>query len=167
MIPEKLEKQYAAYKHVNRLVESVVKEEYHEGELIWIMDYQLMLVPSFLRRHLKPAKIEFAFYIPFPSSDIFSTIIERKELITSILSCDVISFQSFSSARHFGNMCHRFLRVTYSKSKDCILQIEYNGKVIPVVASHCGIEPELYDKSYAKDLYINYILELQKKDQIF
>lgn len=74
VVPEKLEKQYQAYKRVNKLVEKVVKEEYHEGELIWIMDYQLMLLPFSLRRHLKPAKIGFVFYVPFPSSDVFSTI---------------------------------------------------------------------------------------------
>lgn len=90
VMPEKLEPQYQAYKRVNKLVEKVVKEEYHEGELIWIMDYQLMLLPFSLRRHLKPAKIGFVFYVPFPSSDVFSTI---KRIDNSLLS--FLFFSSF------------------------------------------------------------------------
>lgn len=66
------------------------------------------------------------------------------------MSCDSISFQSFSSARHFGNMCHRYMKVIYRKSKNGYIEIEYNGKVVPVIASHCGIEPELYEK-YIKE----------------
>lgn len=42
------------------------------------------------------------------------------------------------------------MKVIYRKSKEGYIEIEYNGKVVPVIASHCGIEPEIYEK-YIKE----------------
>ena len=48
---------WPAYCEVNRSVAQAVVETYHEGDLVWVHHYHLMLVPSYLARKLRNANI--------------------------------------------------------------------------------------------------------------
>ena len=51
------------YQSVNRTFTEKVLETVHDGDLVWVHDYQLMLVPAMLRKAAPDLKIGF-FRIP-------------------------------------------------------------------------------------------------------
>jgi trehalose-6-phosphate synthase len=54
------------YQNVNRTFAEKVLETVHEGDLVWVHDYQLMLLPAMLRAAAPNLKIGFFLHTPFP-----------------------------------------------------------------------------------------------------
>src|SRR5690606_5650366 len=72
--------QWDAYKAVNQQFADVVLSHANEGDIIWIHDYQLMLVPAMVKKVKPDLSIGFFLHIPFPSYEIFRTFPWREEL---------------------------------------------------------------------------------------
>ncbi|PSS37445.1 hypothetical protein PHLCEN_2v652 [Hermanssonia centrifuga] len=94
------------------------------GDLIWIHDYHLLLVPAVLRQTLPEAAVGLFVHTPFPSSEVFrcvsptpfygTTLIcmrrclpRRKEILDGMLGANLICFQTYSYSRHFTSSCVR------------------------------------------------------------
>ena len=90
-----------AYRQVNQTFADTIVREYQPGDVIWVHDYQLMLLPSLLRRRLPHARIGFFLHIPFPSSEVFRTLPWRREVLDGLLGADLIGFHTFAYLRHF------------------------------------------------------------------
>lgn len=68
------------------------------GDLIWIHDYHLLLVPSLLRQSLPEAAVGLFVHTPFPSSEIFRCLPRRKEILDGMLGANLVCFQVRASA---------------------------------------------------------------------
>ena len=93
--PDKAEFKQAHWEHYLEINEIFAKQtalEASKGALIWIHDYNLWMVPSFLRRLRPDLKIAFFHHTTFPPSNIFNIIPWRREIIGSLLQCDYIGF---------------------------------------------------------------------------
>jgi trehalose 6-phosphate synthase/phosphatase len=90
-----------AYRQVNQTFANVIVEQYRPGDIIWVHDYQLMLLPAMLRQRLPHARIGFFLHIPFPSFEVFRTLPWRREVLEGLLGSDLIGFHTFSYLRHF------------------------------------------------------------------
>src|ERR687897_535619 len=90
-----------AYAEVNERFADVVAEHYRDGDLIWIHDYQLLLLPDLLRKRLPDARIGFFLHIPFPSEELFRTLPERDRVLRGILGADLVGFHTPAYLRHF------------------------------------------------------------------
>jgi trehalose 6-phosphate synthase/phosphatase len=90
-----------AYVEVNEKFADIVAEQYQTGDLIWVHDYQLFLLPGFLRQRLPDAQIGFFLHIPFPSEELFRTLPERDRLLRGLLGADLIGFHTPAYLRHF------------------------------------------------------------------
>jgi trehalose 6-phosphate synthase/phosphatase len=90
-----------AYREVNEVFADAVAYEYRPGDTIWVHDYQLMLVPAFLRARLPDARIGFFLHVPFPSSEIFRVLPWRREILDGLLGADLVGFHTFAYMRHF------------------------------------------------------------------
>ncbi|EGV60293.1 hypothetical protein CANTEDRAFT_127402 [Yamadazyma tenuis ATCC 10573] len=86
-----------------------IKAIYKPGDIIWIHDYYLLLLPQLLRMEFPDAYIGFFLHIPFPSSEYFRCIPKRSQLLDGMLASDRIVFQSDSFQRHFISCCARVL----------------------------------------------------------
>ncbi|KAJ2080730.1 Trehalose-6-P synthase/phosphatase complex subunit [Coemansia sp. RSA 988] len=93
-----------------------IVEIYRDGDIIWVNDYHLMLLPKLLRERLPEARVGFFLHIPFPSSEIFRCLHVRKELLEGMLGADVVGLQTFSYKRHFVQTAKRVLGVEGSPS---------------------------------------------------
>src|SRR3954469_7329431 len=89
------------YVAVNERFANVVAEHYQPGDLIWVHDYQLLLLPELLRRRLPDARIGFFLHIPFPSEELFRTLPERERLLGGLLGADLVGFHTPAYLRHF------------------------------------------------------------------
>lgn len=92
---------WKAYVEVNRKFAEVVLSKVETGDTVWVHDYQLLLVPSFLREANPDLSIGFFNHIPFPSFEIFRLIPWRRQLIHGILGADLIGFHTYDDVRHF------------------------------------------------------------------
>ncbi|KAJ2727180.1 Trehalose-6-P synthase/phosphatase complex subunit [Coemansia sp. Benny D115] len=93
-----------------------IAEIYREGDIIWVNDYHLMLLPKLIRERLPNAHIGFFLHIPFPSSEIFRCLHVRRELLEGMLGADVVGLQTFAYKRHFVHTAKRVLGVDGSPS---------------------------------------------------
>ncbi len=98
-----------AYVAVNELFAEAVAARCTEDDLIWVHDYQLMLVPAMLRRRLPRARIGFFLHIPFPSSEVFRTLPRRRAILEGLLGADLVGFHTASYLRHFASSVLRIL----------------------------------------------------------
>ncbi|KAJ3039306.1 hypothetical protein HDV00_012298 [Rhizophlyctis rosea] len=101
-------RQYVA---VNQRFANVIAENHKPGDIVWINDYHLMLVPAMVRQLLPNAMIGFFLHIPFPSSEIFRCLHVRRQILEGLLGADLIGFQTSAFMRHFLMTCTRLLSV--------------------------------------------------------
>jgi trehalose 6-phosphate synthase/phosphatase len=99
------------YQNVNRTFAEKVLEVAQQGDLVWVHDYQLMLVPAILRAGAPDLRIGFFLHTPFPAYEIFRCHPRRSELIAGMLGANRIGFHAFGYLRHFCTTVHRLLRV--------------------------------------------------------
>jgi trehalose 6-phosphate synthase/phosphatase len=98
-----------AYERVNERFARAMVEEARRGALVWVQDYQLLLVPQYLRRLVPDARIAFFLHIPFPATDVFRVLPWSRNLLRGMLASDLVGFQVQAYAWHFLNSAQRLL----------------------------------------------------------
>ena len=97
------------YVKMNQRFADRILQTYQSGDIVWIHDYHLMLLPSLLRQRVPNIYIGFFLHIPFPSSEFLRCLPRRKEILTGVLGATMIGFQSYGFSRHFNSCCKRIL----------------------------------------------------------
>lgn len=66
------EEWWEGYQRVNQQFADAIERIVEDGDLVWIQDYHLMLLPAMLRKKTKKdIKIGWFLHTPFPSSEIY------------------------------------------------------------------------------------------------
>jgi len=94
---------FDVYERVNQRFADAVAERYRPGDVVWIHDYQLCLVPQLLRDRIPDARIGFFLHIPFPSSEVFRLLPQRERLLEGLLGADLLGFHTAGYLRHFAS----------------------------------------------------------------
>ncbi len=89
------------FRDVNQRFAEAAAAEAAPGALVWIHDYNLWLVPGYLRSLRPDLKIAFFHHTPFPAADTFNVLPWRREIIRSLLACDEVGFQIPRYASNF------------------------------------------------------------------
>uniref|UniRef100_A0A1D1ZTE0 alpha,alpha-trehalose-phosphate synthase (UDP-forming) n=1 Tax=Auxenochlorella protothecoides TaxID=3075 RepID=A0A1D1ZTE0_AUXPR len=134
-----LQFQWAAHQMVNRIFGDAVMQHYQEGDIIWVQDYHLMLLPAVLKERRPNMKVGFFLHTPFPSSEIYRTLPVREELLRSVLRADLIGFHTYDYARHFVSACTRILGLEATPEG-----VEDDGSLTHVAAFPIGIDPDRF-----------------------
>lgn len=94
---------YESYLTVNNLFCEKLVSVYKQGDIIWIHDYHLMLLPALLRKHLPEASIGFFLHIPFPSFELFRMLPNRwrREILSGMLGADLVGFHTNDYVQYF------------------------------------------------------------------
>jgi len=103
-------KEWVAYKNVNQLFAQVALENSNEDSLFWVHDYQLFLVPYYLRTEQRSARIGFTLHIPFPTFEMYRVLPYRTTILQGVLSSNFIGFQTSTYQRHFVDSCQNILK---------------------------------------------------------
>ncbi|SKB84878.1 bifunctional alpha,alpha-trehalose-phosphate synthase (UDP-forming)/trehalose-phosphatase [Dyadobacter psychrophilus] len=120
---------FEAYKIANKLFFDKIDEIIQPGDVVWVQDYQLMLLPDMIRQKYPDNKIGFFFHIPFPSFELFRLlpVTWRKAIVDGILGADVVGFHTndyveyflkaarlvsgYGNKLHYINMSNRIVKV--------------------------------------------------------
>ncbi len=101
---------WEAYKKVNEKYADAVLERLDDDDVVWVHDYQLLLLPEYIRKKNSKVTIGFFNHIPFPSSEVFRTLPWREEVLKGMLGADLIGFHTYDYERHFLRSVNRILR---------------------------------------------------------
>jgi trehalose 6-phosphate synthase/phosphatase len=95
--------EWDVYRAVNERFADAAAQEWQRGDVIWVHDYQLTLVPSMLRQRLPAARIGFFLHIPFPASEVVRILPWRDQILEGMLGADLVSFHTFTYRSHFSS----------------------------------------------------------------
>ncbi|GMF81355.1 unnamed protein product [Aspergillus oryzae] len=141
---------WEAYQRVNEIFADTVAKEAANGDLIWVHDYHLLLLPSLLRERLKKqgknCPIGFTLHTPFPAEDFWRAIPVQKDLLKGLLACDVIGFHTDEGA---------------NAEKEG--QLEYEGHTACVGTFVVGIDPQKFNDSMQDPDVQKRIKELERR----
>ncbi|KAH9565347.1 hypothetical protein CY35_04G073400 [Sphagnum magellanicum] len=130
---------WQAYVSVNKIFADKVMEVISpDDDYVWIHDYHLMVLPTFLRKRFNKVRLGYFLHTPFPSSEIYRTLPMRDEILRALLNADLIGFHTFDYARHFLSCCSRMLGLAY-ESKRGYIGLEYYGRTVGIKILPVGI----------------------------
>lgn len=94
---------FAHYQQANARFLDELTALIEPGDLVWIHDFQLMLLPDLVRQAIPTATIGYFFHIPFPTYEIIKLLPRtwRQLLINGLLGADVIGFHTTDYVQHF------------------------------------------------------------------
>ena len=99
------------YTRVNQRFADKVLATAHDGDLVWVHDYQLLLVPAMLKAARPDLRVGFFLHTPFPAYDVFRCHPRRRELVAGMLGADLLGFHTFGYLRHFRSTAAQLLGV--------------------------------------------------------
>lgn len=94
---------FSAYEEVNRMFADKILQIIRPGDILWVHDYQLMLVPEMVREQMPDLTIGFFLHIPFPSYEVFRLLHRswKERIIRGLLGADLIGFHTHEYVQHF------------------------------------------------------------------
>ena len=102
-------KMWDIYVEVNEIFRDAIVEIARPGDIFWVQDYHLLLLPRLLRQAIPDASIGFFLHIPFPDYEAFRMLPWRNEILLGMLGADLIGFHTYDYVRHFLSSCRRVL----------------------------------------------------------
>ena len=90
--------QWDAYKEANAAFADALIPTLKPGDLVWVHDYHLMLLPSMLKQRMPELNIGWFLHTPFPTSEVFRMLPMRKELLQGVLGADLLGFHTSECA---------------------------------------------------------------------
>jgi trehalose 6-phosphate synthase/phosphatase len=130
---------FDVYQAVNERFAAAVVERYRPGDLVWVHDYQLMLVPALVREKIPDARIGFFLHIPFPSSEIFRLLPQREQILEGLLGADLVGFHAAPFIRHFASSSLRLLSTPADVDR-----IRWGGRSVRLGVFPMGVDAAAY-----------------------
>ncbi|WP_460275635.1 glucosylglycerol-phosphate synthase [Celeribacter sp. ULVN23_4] len=158
---------WSTFREVNWAFAEAAAAEAAEGAVVWIHDYNLWLVPGYLRTLRPDVKISFFHHTPFPNADIFNVLPWRKEILESLLSCDVVGFHIPRYVNNFVSAARSLLEVETLKrekvkpelaaetsalsEQSVVTEIGYDDRTIRLQASPVGVDVSYIEEVVARE----------------
>lgn len=127
------------YVKVNQLFCDQILAHAKEDDIVWIHDYQLLLLPMMVRKALPDITIGFFLHIPFPSQELFRLIPWREDLLKGLMGADLLGFQTYDDVRHLVSSASRILGAHAHAGK-----LEYEGRTLIVESFPISIDTEKF-----------------------
>jgi trehalose 6-phosphate synthase/phosphatase len=94
---------FEAYLKVNRIFAQSINAIIQPGDVVWVHDYQLMILPQMIRKAHPDATIGFFLHIPFPTYEIFRLLPRewKSEILRGLLGADLLGFHTYDYVQYF------------------------------------------------------------------
>ena len=133
------EETWRAYEEVNHKFFDTLKLVYEPGDIVWVHDYHLMLLPGIIRENIPDATVGFFLHIPFPSYEVFRLLPWRREILNGLLGSDLIGFHTFGYVRHFLSSVQRITNIDHSMG-----QMNIGNRTVKCDTFPMGIDYQRY-----------------------
>jgi len=173
------EEDWEIYCEVNRAFAERTAEEAAEGALIWIHDYNLWMVPAYLREIRPDLRIAFFHHTYFPSADVFNVLPWRREIIGSLLQCDYVAFHIPRQVENFVDVARGVVPLTTLARQSCAPRfltygcavglermttaIDTGSRVVRLGAHPVGLDLDRIKNALAQDVVSTRMDELRRE----
>ena len=151
---------WEAYRDINEKFLKAVEPMIEDNDIVWIHDYQLMLLPQMIKEKFPNAQVGFFLHIPFPSFEIFRLLIWREEILRGLLGADLIGFHTYDYVRHFLSTTRRLLGLENSMNR-----ISYEDRYVQVDAFPMGISYEFFSRKRKDDSFLEEVQDIIAKSK--
>lgn len=129
------------YQEVNEIFRDAVLDVIQPGDVIWVHDYHLMLLPGLLREKLPHTPIGFFLHIPFPSYELYRLLPSAwgQEILRGLLGANLIGFHTQEYAQYFLRSVLRILGYEHKLG-----QIQSQDHAVKVETFPMGIDYQRY-----------------------
>jgi len=132
---------WETYVQVNRRFAEIALDRAREGARIWVHDYQLMLVPRFLRERGWKGRIDFFLHTPFPPAEIFRALPWRSEILGGLLAADAVVFHTGRYRDNFvAAACSLGAAAVAGPSGSASVALEHEARKTLIAAEPIGID---------------------------
>lgn len=149
---------WEAYRQVNEKFFKTVATVIGENDIIWVHDYQLMLLPRMIKEQFPDTQVGFFLHIPFPSSEIFRLLIWREEILRGLLGADLIGFHTFEYVRHFLSSTRHLLGLENTMNR-----ISYEDRYVQADAFPMGIDYQFFTQKHEDNSFQEEAREIIEK----
>eukprot|EP00172_Hildenbrandia_rubra_P003516 Plantae.Rhodophyta-Hildenbrandia_rubra.ctg5735.p1 GENE.Plantae.Rhodophyta-Hildenbrandia_rubra.ctg5735~~Plantae.Rhodophyta-Hildenbrandia_rubra.ctg5735.p1 ORF type:complete len:902 (-),score=143.87 Plantae.Rhodophyta-Hildenbrandia_rubra.ctg5735:1413-4118(-) len=151
-------KYWNAYSKANHRFAEAIMKVYQPGDMVWVQDYHLMLLPSLLRKRIRDVTVGFFLHTPFPSSEVYRILPARNKILQGLLAADLIGFHTYDYARHFLSVCTRILGLEASPKG-----VTYKEHFAHVGIFPIGIDPSQFEKALQSNEVKDRIADLKTR----
>jgi len=130
---------WAAYRSANEAFAAEARGRVDAGDLVWVNDFHLALVPGFLRAVGVPARVGAFWHIPFPPPAVFGICPWRTDVLGGLLGADVVGFQTDADVRNFLDCVADFLGLRVNSDPPAVVLPD---RRVEVFALPVGIDAE-------------------------
>ena len=150
------EDHWQVFLRINRAFAERTATEAARGATAWIHDYNLWMVPAYLRELRPDVKIAFFHHTYFPSADVFNVVPWRRTIVGSLLACDYVGFHIPRQVENFVDVVRGAAPVNVLKRENCAPRfltygcavgldrmttcIEVNGRQVALGAHPVGLD---------------------------
>jgi trehalose 6-phosphate synthase/phosphatase len=152
--------EWQAYHDVNQKFCDEIVRITRPGDLIWVHDYHLMLLPAMLREVLPDAPIGFFLHIPFPSYEIFRALPWREEILEGLLGADLVGFHTFGYARHFISSLMRLLGLEHEFG-----QVTVGERAVKIDTFPLGVNVDRFSSAIEDEAVQTELKDLRQKTE--
>jgi trehalose 6-phosphate synthase/phosphatase len=147
------------YRKINQLFADAIVNIYQQGDILWIHDYQLMMVPDLLRKVLPEATIGFFLHIPFPSYEIFRLLPTgwKKQLMQGVMGADLIGFHTHDYVQHFIQSAKMILQVESQFNT-----IYYGSRMVKIDQFPIGIDYQKFRDACVDETVVGICTEIEE-----
>lgn len=132
---------WETYRRVNHIFCDAILDILRPGDVVWVHDYQLLLLPQMIRKRAPGARIGFFLHIPFPNFEVFRHLPTRwrREILAGMLGADLIGFHTHDYTQYFLHSVFRTLGYEHNLG-----EITMGGEVRKAETFPIGIDYEKF-----------------------
>lgn len=170
---------WPTFRAVNWAFAEAAAAEAAPGAAVWVHDYNLWLVPGYLRKLRPDVRISFFHHTPFPAADMFNVLPWRHEIVRSLLDCDIVGFHIPRYAANFVSVARSLFDVDVTKRErvapDMISEgtalserslpseIQHEGRRITISAAPVGVDVDFINRKAALEETATRAREVRKE----
>lgn len=117
---------------VNRRFAEAAAAEADEGALVWIHDYNLWMVPAYLRMIRPDLRIGFFHHTAFPPADVFNVIPWASQIVGSLAQCDHVGFHIPRYAANFLDVLRSHAPTEVLEAAPCAPRFRVHGVALAI-----------------------------------
>ncbi|HEY0296554.1 MAG TPA: glucosylglycerol-phosphate synthase [Bordetella sp.] len=136
------EDDWQVFLRVNRMFAERTAAEAAHGAVVWLHDYNLWMVPAYLRELRPDLRIAFFHHTYFPSADVFNVLPWRRSIVGSLLQCDYIGFHIPRQVENFVDVAAGVMPIRRAQRQNCAPRFLTYGCAVGLESVTTVIETE-------------------------
>ncbi|KAG0441828.1 putative trehalose-phosphatase [Dictyocoela muelleri] len=138
-------KAFDDYKKMNETYCDVIMNCYEDGDLIWIVDHELWLLPKMLKKIKPDLTIGMSVFVPFPTPAMLKKVPSAKKILKSMMASNMIVWENENQMNNFVDCCFDILNLT--NTLKTIYQSDKKRNILSEITNF-NLKPEKNKKQF-------------------